>query len=133
MAKQLNPMPRSAKTSRRAIWVQVLVLLGLAGWIWYGHENRHDWIPGLIADDIYRTAAGLGAAALGLLILSGLMRYQWRWVWLLILFIQLAWLAGDVWIGIDGINWWIVGALAVLPLIVIVALIGRVSRRWFHH
>lgn len=133
MAKQLNPMPASAKTARRTIWLQVLVLLGLAGWVWYGHEQRHEWIPDLIADDIYRTAVGLAAAAVALLILSALMRYQWRWVWVVILVIQLAWLVGDVWAGIDGINWWIVAALAILPVIVSWSLLGRVARRWFHH
>ena len=133
MAKQLNPMPMSAQTARRAIWVQVLVLLGLAGWVWYGHENRHEWIPGLIADDVYRTAVGLAAAALALLVLSVLMRYQWRWVWALVLLIQLVWLAGAVWLGIDGLNWWIVAALAVLPVVVAVPMMNRVSRRWFHH
>lgn len=133
MAKQLNPMPSSAKAARRTIWVQVLVLLGLAGWVWFGHENRHDWIPPLIADDIYRTAVGMAAAAIGLLILSALMRYQWRLVWILILLVQVAWLAGDVWIGVDGISWWIVAVLAIPPVIVVFALLGRVTRRWFHH
>lgn len=133
MAKQLNPMPPSAKTARRAIWVQAVLVLLLGGAIWFGHENRHAWIPDLIADDIYRTAAGLGAGALALLFLSFLMRYQWRWVWLLILLFEFASIGGLIFSGVKHVNWWVLSALAIVPVVVLFALLGRVSRRWFHH
>ncbi|GAA4893166.1 hypothetical protein LX16_1887 [Stackebrandtia albiflava] len=133
MPKQLNPMPPSAKTARRAIWVQVLLALALGGAIWFGHENRHEWIPDVVADDIYRTAAGLAAGAVFLLLMSWLMRYQWRWVWVLVLLVEIGCVAALVWTGIEGVNWWIVAALCLVPVTVFFSLIGRVSRRWFHH
>lgn len=135
MAKQLNPMPPSAKVARRTMWLQVLVVLLLAGGLAAAQRwNRFQtWIPGLIDDKVYRVAAGLAAGAVVMLLLTFLMRYQWRWLWLLLLLVELGSIGGMIWAGVKGVNWaWVVG-LSFIAFIAIMALLARRCRRWFHH
>jgi hypothetical protein len=133
MAKQLNPMPPSAKSARRTLWIQVLLAVLLGAALVAAQQYKRNWVPAIAADNVYRTAAGLAAAAIVLLLMTVLMRYQWRWLWLLLLLVELATLGGLVWTGVRHLNWFIVVALAIIPLVAIFGLLNRVSRRWFHH
>lgn len=135
MAKQLNPMPPSAKVARRTIWVQVLAVLLLAGGLAAAQRwNKfQSWIPQLVDDRVYRVAAGLAIGAVVTLLLTFLMRYQWRWLWLLLLLIELGSIGGLIWTGVKGVHWaWIVG-FSFVAVIAILALLVRRCRRWFHH
>lgn len=133
MPKPLNPMPSSAKTARRTLWLQALLMILLAGGLVAAHKYKDSWVPELAANNVYRAAVGLAAAAIVLLFLTILMRRQWRWLWVLLLLIELATMAGLVWAGVRGINWIVVVVAALIPLVAIWALLGRVARRWFHH
>lgn len=135
MAKQLNPMPPSAKAARRTMWVQVLAALLLAGGLAAAQRwNKFQtWIPGLIDDKVYRVAAGLAVGAVVLLLLTFLMRYQWRWLWILLLVVELGSIGGLIWSGVKGVHWIWVVCLSFIALIAIFALFARRCRRWFHH
>lgn len=133
MPKQLNPMPPSVKIARRAIWVQSLLALLLAGGYTLAQRSARNLVPAVIEHNVYRAAVALAAGAVVMLLLSFLMRYQWRLLWLLLLLIELGCLVGLGWVGVKGFNWFAVIGLAVVPLVVFMALLGKVARRWFGH
>lgn len=135
MAKQLNPMPPSAKAARRTIWIQVLIALLLGGALAAAQRwNKFQtWIPQLVDDRVYRVAAGLAIGAVVLLLLTFLMRYQWRWLWILLLLIELASIGGLIWSAVKGVNWFLAIALSFVSLIALLTLNARRCRRWFHH
>lgn len=135
MAKQLNPMPPSAKAARRTLWIQVLVALLLAGGLAAAQRwNKfQSWIPQLIDAHVYKVAAGLAIGAIVLLLLTFLMRYQWRWLWLLLILVELASIGGLVWSSVKGLHWAVAVTLSLLPFITFWALLVRRCRRWFHH
>ena len=133
MAKKLNPMPPSAKAARRLMWVQALVAALVGGGLLAAQRWKPDWLPGLVENRVYPVAAGFGAGAVVLLLLTFLMRYQWRLLWILLLLIELATIGGLIWCGVKGVHWAIVGGLAFIAVIALLPLLGRVCRRWFHH
>ncbi|HZE41574.1 MAG TPA: hypothetical protein VE172_22470 [Stackebrandtia sp.] len=134
MAKQLNPMPPSAKSARRTLWVQALLAVLVGGGFAAIHKYKNAWEPNLVtAHHPYRIAIGFAVGGVVLFLLTLLMRYQWRWLWLLLVLIEVASLVGLVWVGVLGINWWVVGVAAAVSLFAFAALLGRVARRWFHH
>ncbi|CAM3177773.1 hypothetical protein [Stackebrandtia soli] len=133
MAKPLNPMPPSAKTARRAIWVQALLAILLGGGFAIAQTQAPSLVPELIANGVYRAGFALGIGAVVMLLLSFCMRYQWRLLWVLLLIIELGATAGLVWAGVKGFNWFAVIGLAIPGLVVFFSLTGRVARRWFGH
>lgn len=133
MAKQLNPMPPAAKTARRFLWVHAVLALLVSGGLLAARRFKPQWIPELAASHVYYTAIGFAACAVVVVLLTLLMRYQWRWLWLLLLILEIAAVVGLLWCGSAGVNWLIVILLAIVPVIVVMALTGRVTRRWFHH
>ena len=129
-----NPMPRSVRTGRNAMWLQAAISAAVGGLIVLAFHTERDLVPPAAEHDVYRAAAGLGALAVCLLLAIGLLRTQWRVVWLLILISQALTLAGLVWLlATGGLYWALCIALAIVPIIIIGTLTERFARRWFNH
>ncbi len=133
MAKTLNPMPPSAKAASRTLWVQAVVAVLAGAGLIAAHHYARSWVPAIAADNVYRAAIGLGVGALVLVILTILLRRQWRWLWFFTLLLEVATIVALAWTVIKGFTAFIAIPLALLPIIALIALLSRVSRRWFHH
>ncbi|GAB3650804.1 hypothetical protein [Glycomyces tarimensis] len=129
-----NPMPRSVRAGRNALWIQTAICVAVGGLIVLAHHYARGLVPEAAEHDVYRVAAGLGALALFLLLAIALLRTQWRVLWLLILLSQVLSLAGLVWlIATGGLYWALCIALAIVPITIIGTLTERFARRWFNH
>lgn len=129
-----NPMPRSVRAGRNAMWLQAAISLVTGGLIVLLHHTARDLVPPAAEHDVYRGAAGLGALALFLVLAVLLLSTQWRVLWVLILLSQILSLAGLLWLMVTGgLYWALCIALAIVPIIVIGTLTERFARRWFNH
>ncbi len=129
-----NPMPRSVRAGRNAMWLQAAISLATGGLIVLLHHTARDLVPPAAEHDVYRGAAGLGALALFLVLAVLLLSTQWRVLWVLILLSQILSLAGLLWLMVTGgLYWALCIALAIVPIIVIGTLTERFARRWFNH
>ncbi|MGH8794883.1 MAG: hypothetical protein ACRDXX_19860 [Stackebrandtia sp.] len=132
MPKQLNPLPPSAKRARRVIWAEALVAVVIGALIVGAHYGFKSFVPQLVADNVYRAAAGLAAAALTLTLLTVLMRYQWRWVWWLTLLSQIGIVLGLLWVLLQDFPWYVTLPCMILPIAAMPPLSNKVTRRWFN-
>ncbi|WP_155830334.1 hypothetical protein [Glycomyces tenuis] len=129
-----NPMPRSVRAGRNAMWFQTAISLAVGGLIVLLHHTARDFVPPAAEHDVYRGAVGLGALALWLVLAVLLLRTQWRVLWILILLSQVLSLAGLAWLMVTGgLYWALCIALAIVPIIIIGTLTERFARRWFNH
>lgn len=129
-----NPMPRSVRAGRNAMWLQAAISAVVGGVIVLLHHSARDLVPPAAEHDVYRGAAGLGALALFLVLAVLLLRTQWRVLWLLILLSQILSLAGLIWLMVTGgLYWALCVALAIVPITIIGTLTERFARRWFNH
>ena len=129
-----NPMPRSVSAGRNALWLEAALSAAIAGLIVLLHHTAGDFVPPAAEHNVYRGAAGLGAFAVFVALVTVLMRFQWRILWLLILLVQIAVMAGLGWLMVDGgLYWALCIALAIVPVTIIGTLTERFARRWFNH
>lgn len=129
-----NPMPRSVRAGRNTMWLEALIALAAGGLIVLLHHTAREFVPPAAEHDVYRGAVGLGALALFLLLATLLMRFQWRVLWLLVLLVQVAAIAGLGWLLFtDGLYWALCIGLAIVPITIIGTLTERFARRWFNH
>lgn len=129
-----NPMPRSVRAGRNAMWLQAVISVATGGLIVLLHHTARDLVPPAAEHDVYRGAAGLGALALFLALAVLLLSTQWRVLWVVILLSQILSLAGLLWLMVTGgLYWALCIALAIVPIIVIGTLTERFARRWFNH
>lgn len=129
-----NPMPRSVRAGRNAMWLQAAISAALGGLVVLAHHTARDLVPSAAEHDVYRAAVGLGALTVCLLLAIALLRTQWRVLWLLVLLSQFLSLAGLVWLMVTGgLYWALCIALAIVPIIIIGTLTERFARRWFNH
>jgi hypothetical protein len=129
-----NPMPRSVRAGRSAMWWQAAIMAVAAGLLVLLHHSARSLVPPAAEHDVYRGAVGLGAAAVILVIAVLLLPTQWRVLWVLILVSQVATLAGLVWLlATQGLYWPLCIALAIVPIVIIGTLTERFARRWFNH
>ena len=129
-----NPMPRSVRAGRNAMWFQAAISAAVGGLIVLAFHTERDLVPPAAEHDVYRGAAGLGALAVFLVLAVLMLRTQWRVLWLLILLSQVLSLAGLVWLMVTGgLYWALCIALAIVPITIIGTLTERFARRWFNH
>lgn len=129
-----NPMPRSVRAGRNAMWMQAAISAVVGGGIVLLHHSATDLVPDAAQHDVYRAGVGLGSLALFLALAALLLGTQWRVLWLLILLSQVLSLAGLVWLLFTGgLYWALCVALAIVPITIIGTLTERFARRWFNH
>lgn len=129
-----NPMPRSVRAGRNAMWLQAAISVATGGLIVLLHHTARDFVPSAAEHDVYRAAVGLGALALCLVLAVLLLRTQWRFLWVLILLSQILSLVGLAWLMFTGgLYWALCIGLAIVPIIIIGTLTERFARRWFNH
>lgn len=129
-----NPMPRSVRAGRNAMWFQAAISAVVGGLVVLAHHTARDLVPPAAEHDVYRAAVGLGTLTVCLLLAIALLRTQWRALWLLVLLSQVLSLAGLVWLmATGGLYWALCIALAIVPIIIVGTLTERFARRWFNH
>ncbi|MCD0443297.1 hypothetical protein LO763_06615 [Glycomyces sp. A-F 0318] len=129
-----NPMPRSVRAGRNTMWLEAVLALLTGGLIVLLHHTAREFVPPAAEHDVYRGAVGLGALALFLILATLLLRFQWRVLWLLVLAVQVAALAGLGWLLFtSGLYWALCIGLAIVPITIIGTLTERFARRWFNH
>lgn len=132
MPKQLNPLPPTAISARRLLWAEALVVVVVAALIVATHHGIRSFVPGLVSDDVYRTAVGLAVFALALALMATLMRRQWRWLRWLIQAVQVASLVVLLWLLLQQFPWYVTLPTMILPVMVLVSLSNKVTKRWFN-
>ncbi|WP_199037508.1 hypothetical protein [Glycomyces salinus] len=129
-----NPMPRSVRAGRNAMWFQAAISAVVGGLVVLAHHTARDLVPPAAEHDVYRAAVGLGTLTVCLLLAIALLRTQWRALWLLVLLSQVLSLAGLAWLmATGGLYWALCIALAIVPIIIVGTLTERFARRWFNH
>jgi len=129
-----NPMPRAVRAGRNAMWLEAAIAVILGGLVVLAHHTARDFVPPAAEHDVYRGAAGLGALAVFLLLATILMHFQWRVLWVLILLVQVAAVAGLAWLLFtSGLYWALCIGLVIMPITIIGTLTERFARRWFNH
>jgi hypothetical protein len=129
-----NPMPRAVRAGRNAMWIEAAIALAAGGLIVLLHHQAKDFVPPAAEHDVYRGAVGLGALALFLVLAIALMRFQWRFLWVLILLVQIAAIVGLGWLLFTGgLYWALCIGLVIAPITIIGTLTERFARRWFNH
>ncbi|MEU6857387.1 hypothetical protein AB0B28_00720 [Glycomyces sp. NPDC046736] len=129
-----NPMPRAVRAGRNTMWLEAAIALATGGLIVLLHHTERDFVPPAAEHDVYRAAVGLGGLALFLVLASILLRFQWRILWVLVLLVQVAALAGLGWLLFTGgLYWALCLGLAIVPIIILGTLTERFARRWFNH
>ncbi|SDE23909.1 hypothetical protein [Glycomyces harbinensis] len=129
-----NPMPRAVRAARNTMWLEAVIALVTGGLIVLLHHTERDFVPPVAKDDVYRGAVGLGALALFLILATILLHFQWRVLWVLVLAVQVAALAGLGWLLFtSGLYWALCIGLAIVPITIIGTLTERFARRWFNH
>lgn len=129
-----NPMPRAVRAGRNTMWLEAAIALATGGLIMLLHHTERDFVPPAAEHDVYRAAVGLGGLALFLVLASVLLRFQWRILWILVLLVQVAALAGLGWLLFTGgLYWALCLGLAIVPIIILGTLTERFARRWFNH
>ncbi|HEX2145996.1 MAG TPA: hypothetical protein VHG10_15970 [Glycomyces sp.] len=129
-----NPMPRSVRAGRNAMWLEAAISLVIGGLIVLAHHTDRDLVPPAAEHDVYRGAVGLGGLAVFLILATILMHFQWRVLWVLILLVQVAAIAGLGWLLFTGgLYWALCVGLVIMPITIMGTLSERFGRRWFNH
>ncbi|QSB04015.1 hypothetical protein [Natronoglycomyces albus] len=132
-ARAARSMPSPARSARGALWLQSGISVLSGALVWLLHVAGTDMVPNAAVDHAYRAAASLAGYGLVLLGLTLLMGTQWRLLWLLLLTLQFATVAGLFWLIFTGGVYWAMGvALTIVPIVIIGTLTERSSRRWFN-